>query len=228
SGEQQAKKVLKKKTTSQKTAGRKPAAKTTPAEPGKKKQVRPTEPKKRPVQKDTNGKPVKKAASAKKVKESTSQNKSKKVTTQQGRKKAATKPKPEQGKKQTKKPTAKPPCRLFRILEYESTFLDTAVAMTVEECGLKVHPGTKVLVKPNLVSSKNPLACTHPNVTLSLCRYLKDCGAQVTVADSPGYGSAAHVSKAIGMTDGLKKMGLKPKSLGRPTALKLSFGETIG
>ncbi|ACS79203.1 DUF362 domain-containing protein [Maridesulfovibrio salexigens] len=120
------------------------------------------------------------------------------------------------------------PVAFFRILEYESTFLDTAVAMTVEECGLKVHPGTKVLVKPNLVSSKNPLACTHPNVTLSLCRYLKDCGAQITVADSPGYGSAAQVSKAIGMTDGLKKMGLKPKSLGRPTPLKLSFGETIG
>ena len=122
----------------------------------------------------------------------------------------------------------KEPVAFFRILEYESTFLDTAVAMTLEECGLKVNPGTKVLVKPNLVSSKNPLACTHPNVTLSLCRYLKDCGAQITVADSPGYGSAAQVSKAIGMTDGLKKMGLKPKSLGRPTPLKLSFGETIG
>ncbi|WP_320176344.1 DUF362 domain-containing protein [Maridesulfovibrio sp.] len=122
----------------------------------------------------------------------------------------------------------KVPVAFFRILEYESTFLDTAVAMTLEECGFKVNLGTKVLVKPNLVSSKNPLACTHPNVTLSLCRYLKDCGAQITVADSPGYGSAAQVSKAIGMTDGLKKMGLKPKSLGRPTPLKLSFGETIG
>lgn len=120
------------------------------------------------------------------------------------------------------------PVAFFRILEYESTFMDTAVAMTLEECKLKVAPGTKVLVKPNLVSSKNPLACTHPNVTLSLCRYLKDCGALVTVADSPGYGSAAQVSKAIGMTDGLKKLGLKPKSLSRPVPLTLSFGETIG
>lgn len=122
----------------------------------------------------------------------------------------------------------KDPVAFFRILEYESTFLDTAVAMTIEECKLKIAPGTKVLVKPNLVSSKNPLACTHPNVTLSLCRYLLDCGAQITVADSPGYGSAAQVSKTIGMTDGLKKLGLKPKGLGRPTPLQLSFGETIG
>ena len=122
----------------------------------------------------------------------------------------------------------KAPVAFFRILEYESSFLDTAVAMTLEECGLKINLGTKVLVKPNLVSPKNPLACTHPNVTISLCRYLKDCGAQITVADSPGYGSAAQVSKAIGMTSGLRRLGLKPRSLGRPTPLKLSFGETIG
>ncbi|WP_319761458.1 DUF362 domain-containing protein [Maridesulfovibrio sp.] len=123
---------------------------------------------------------------------------------------------------------SKAPVAFFRILEYESSFLDTAVAMTLEECGLKINLGTKVLVKPNLVSPKNPLACTHPNVTISLCRYLKDCGAQITVADSPGYGSAAQVSKAIGMTSGLRRLGLKPRSLGRPTPLKLSFGETIG
>jgi uncharacterized protein (DUF362 family) len=122
----------------------------------------------------------------------------------------------------------KAPVSFFRILEYESTLMDTAVAMTLEECGLKIPPGAKVLVKPNLVSAKNPLACTHPNVTLSLCRYLKDCGAQITVADSPGYGTAAQVSKAIGMTSGLKELGLKPKSLGRPVPLELSFGETIG
>jgi hypothetical protein len=106
SGEQQAKKVLKKKTAEQKTAGQKPAAKTNPAEPGKKKTVRPAEAKKRPIPKGTNGKPVKKAASAKKVKEATSQNKGKKVTTQQGRKQTATKPKPESAQKQMKKPAA--------------------------------------------------------------------------------------------------------------------------
>ncbi|WP_027721493.1 DUF362 domain-containing protein [Maridesulfovibrio zosterae] len=116
----------------------------------------------------------------------------------------------------------------FRILEYESTILDTAVGMVMEECGFKVPLGTKVLVKPNLVSSKNKLACTHPNITLSVCRYLKDCGAEITVADSPGYGTASQVSKAIGMTSGLASLGLKPKSLGHPVKLKLSFGETIG
>lgn len=116
----------------------------------------------------------------------------------------------------------------FRILEYESTIMNTAVELIMEECGFKIPPGAKVLVKPNLVSSKNKLACTHPNVTLAVCRYLKDCGAEITVADSPGYGSAAHVSKAIDMTSGLERMGLKIKNLGRPTPLKLSFGETIG
>ncbi len=103
SGEQQAKKVIKKK-----TAGQKPTAKATPAEPGKKKTIKSAEQNKRPIQKDASGNPVKKSAPAKKVKEATSQNKGKKVTTQQGRKKATTKPKPEPGQKQMKKPVAQP------------------------------------------------------------------------------------------------------------------------
>ncbi|WP_031479779.1 DUF362 domain-containing protein [Maridesulfovibrio frigidus] len=120
------------------------------------------------------------------------------------------------------------PVAYFRILEYESTFLDTAVEMVLEETGCKIAPGTKVLVKPNLVSGRNKLACTHPNVTISLCRYLLDCGAIVTVGDSPAYGTAAQIAKTIGMTTGLAKLGLKTKTLGRPAPLELSFGATIG
>lgn len=120
------------------------------------------------------------------------------------------------------------PVAFFRLLEYESTIMDTAVAMIFEECDFKIPPGARVLVKPNLVSSKNRLACTHPNVTLALCRYLKDCGAEITVADSPGYGTAAQVSKAIDMASGLQRLGIKAKSLGHPVPLKLPFGETIG
>lgn len=123
---------------------------------------------------------------------------------------------------------SKEPVAYFRILEYESTFMDAAIDLIIEETGFKITPGTKVLVKPNLVSPKNPLACTHPNVTISLCRYLLDCGAVVTVGDSPGYGTAAQVSKAIGMTSGLAELGIKLITLGRPVPLELSFGKSIG
>ncbi|WP_291326716.1 DUF362 domain-containing protein [Desulfovibrio sp. UCD-KL4C] len=120
------------------------------------------------------------------------------------------------------------PVAYFRLLEYESTFMDVAIGLIFEETGFKISPGTKVLVKPNLVSPKKALACTHPNVTISLCRYLLDCGAVVTVGDSPGYGTAAQVSKAIGMTSGLAALGIKPITLGRPVPLELSFGSSIG
>jgi len=122
----------------------------------------------------------------------------------------------------------KEPVAYFRLLEYESTFMDAAIGLILEETGFKVAIGTKVLVKPNLVSPKNALACTHPNVTISLCRYLLDCGAIVTVGDSPGYGTAAQVSKAIGMTSGLAALGIKPITLGHPVPLELSFGSSIG
>ncbi|SDK85726.1 Uncharacterized conserved protein, DUF362 family [Maridesulfovibrio ferrireducens] len=122
----------------------------------------------------------------------------------------------------------KEPVAYFRLLEYESTFMDAAIDLILEETGFKINPGTKVLVKPNLVSARNPLACTHPNVTISLCRYLLDCGAIVTVGDSPSYGTAAQVSKAIGMTSGLAELGITPITLGRPVPLKLSFGKSIG
>jgi uncharacterized protein (DUF362 family) len=120
------------------------------------------------------------------------------------------------------------PVGLFRILEYESTLLDRATAMVLEETGFKINPGTKVLIKPNMVTARRPLACTHPNVILSVCRYLLDCGARVTVGDSPSYGSAAQVAKSIGLASGLARLGVKIKTLGRPVPLKLSFGEEIG
>lgn len=120
------------------------------------------------------------------------------------------------------------PVGFFRILEYESTLLDTAMATILEETGFKINPQTKVLVKPNLVTSRNQLACTHPNVILSVCRYLLDCGANVTVADSPSCGSAKQVARSINLIPGLSRLGLKIKTLGRPVPLKLSFGDEIG
>lgn len=120
------------------------------------------------------------------------------------------------------------PVSLFRILEYESTMLDAATALVLEESGFKISPSDKVLLKPNMVTSRNPLACTHPNIIISLCRYLLDCGAKVVVADSPSYGSAKQVASSIGLLSGLNKIGVAIKTLGHPVPLKLSFGNEIG
>ena len=54
-----------------------------------------------------------------------------------------------------------------------------------------VPPGSRVLVKPNLLQAVPPerAVCTHPVVTGEVVRSLTDEGCSVTVADSPGGGT---------------------------------------
>lgn len=61
-----------------------------------------------------------------------------------------------------------------------------------------VPRGKHVLVKPNLLRA-HALTCTQPEVVHAVCRYLLDCGAKVTVGDSPGFGTAQSVASFIGL-----------------------------
>jgi len=121
------------------------------------------------------------------------------------------------------------PVAIARILEYESTLLDSATALVLEETGFAPSPGEHVLVKPNLVSPTNARhCCTNGRLVRAACKYLLDCGARVTVADSPGYGPASHAAKKAGMWDEVAKLGLKVTSLKHAVPLILSDGGTIG
>lgn len=121
------------------------------------------------------------------------------------------------------------PIPMARILEYESTLLDAAVGLLLNETGYALRPGMRVLVKPNLVSKTNAtLSCTHPLVVRAVCIYLLDAGVSVVVADSPAFGSAEQVARAAGLEDALHPLGLRVESLGRPEPLQLSFGAKIG
>lgn len=118
---------------------------------------------------------------------------------------------------------------IARILEYESTLLESATALILEETGLRPSPGQRVLVKPNLVSPSNARhCCTNPLVVRAACAYLLDCGARVTVADSPALGNAAYAAKRSGLDKAMASLGLKVKSLKRATPLALTIGGTIG
>lgn len=118
---------------------------------------------------------------------------------------------------------------IARMLEYESTLLDSATTLLLEEVGLKPTVGQHVLVKPNLVAPSNArYCCTNPLVVRSACAYLLDCGARVTVADSPAFGPASFVARNIGLDKSLAELGLKVTSLKQATPLTLSTGTTIG
>lgn len=121
------------------------------------------------------------------------------------------------------------PVAIARILEYESTLLDSATALVLEESGFTPTPGQRVLVKPNLVTGGNAHHCTtHPLVVRAACIWLLDHGVRVTVADSPAFGPASYVARASGLAKVLTPLGLKVKTLGRPAPLKLSDGTSIG
>jgi len=118
---------------------------------------------------------------------------------------------------------------IARILEYESTLLDSATALILEEAGLKPTRGQHVLVKPNLVAPSNARHCSsNPLVVRAACTYLLDCGAKVTVADSPAFGPASHVARVSGLAKALERLDLKVQSLKRPIPLELTNGGTIG
>lgn len=124
---------------------------------------------------------------------------------------------------------SKPAVAIARILEYESTLLESATGLILEESGFKPTLGQTVLVKPNLVNSSNARhCCTNALVVRAACAYLLDCGAKVIVADSPAFGPASHVARASGLGKAVGELGLKVQSLKRATPLTLTNGGTIG
>ncbi len=86
--------------------------------------------------------------------------------------------------------------------------------------------GRHVLVKPNLLRAQ-ALACTSPEVVAACCSWLLDMGAGVTVADSPGFGSAAGVASAIGLEPLLKKLGLQTEPMRGRVPVRLPSGDEI-
>jgi len=117
------------------------------------------------------------------------------------------------------------PVLLTRIPAYDDTALPGEVARLLDGIGLRPAPGARVLVKPNLVAARSAhLSTTHPAVVRAACAYLLDCGARVTVADSPAFGSARSVARASGLLAALADLPVTLRSLTRPAGLRLSFG----
>ena len=94
------------------------------------------------------------------------------------------------------------PVALLQQEDYHDPGLGRAVGEVMDAARLTelcpLRPGARVLVKPNLLLAK-PLACTSPQVVAAVCAWLMDHGARVRGADSPGFGRAASVARAVGL-----------------------------
>lgn len=104
---------------------------------------------------------------------------------------------------------------LARQADYAGDALRQKVGEILEAAQIVVAPGDRVLVKPNLLMAR-PLACASPEITGAVCQWLLDHGARVEVADSPGFGTVAHVAKAIGLEQILKPLGVPLRPMDRP------------
>lgn len=114
---------------------------------------------------------------------------------------------------------------LNRIRDYADPFLEEMVGQTLAAAWQPAR-GTRILVKPNLLMA-HELACTSPKIVAAVCKWLLEQGAMINVCDSPAFGTAPHVAKAIGLADALKPLGLKASGFSgyRPLHVRLHDGK---
>ncbi|GAB7079182.1 DUF362 domain-containing protein [Megalodesulfovibrio paquesii] len=118
---------------------------------------------------------------------------------------------------------------LARCGSYVDPALPATVSGLLQAAGCTPPPGTRVLVKPNLISAADAgLAATHPAVVRAICLHLLECGCRVQVGDSPAFGTGHIVARKVGLLAALRGLPVRLVELNRPCAQDLSFGEHIG
>jgi len=120
------------------------------------------------------------------------------------------------------------PVFLSTIPSYRDPRLSRQIGEQLQEVIPDISSQIKVLVKPNLLTGKKALATTHPAIVKGVIAYLLDCGAHVTVGDSPAFGTAEKVAQKTGLAAAIKGMPVKLISLGDPKKTYLSCGVSIG
>lgn len=99
-----------------------------------------------------------------------------------------------------------------------------------------VSRGDKVLLKPNLVlkSSRDKCALTDPCVIEAVVRILQDNSVDVSLGDSPAFGSAISIAKSNGMQEVCERYGVKiisfsknKKSINEDNTFSWSISQTL-
>ncbi len=84
-----------------------------------------------------------------------------------------------------------PQVSIVKCDDYSKARVEDALFRSVEllgGIGRYVRPGDRVLIKPNLISAREPdeAVCTHPEIVRAAVRLVKKAGGRVLVGDSPG------------------------------------------
>ncbi len=122
-----------------------------------------------------------------------------------------------------------PEVGILRVKEYECGKIKGAVDQICNAVDLHVKSGSRVLLKPNLVSGrgKEHLACTHPVFIRAVSEWFLDHGAVLSIGDSPAFGSAQGVMQATGITDALKGLPIKQADFTKSVKVRLGGGVAV-
>ena len=104
-----------------------------------------------------------------------------------------------------------------------------AVALLCAALQCKVTTGTRVLLKPNLLSGRSAehLACTHPLFVAAVAEWFVEQGALVAIGDSPAFGTARGVMRNTGIEKALGKLPVELINFDRSTMVRLSGGVKV-
>ncbi len=111
-------------------------------------------------------------------------------------------------KEQKMEDNVKPAVAVVKCERYSDCF--DYVKKTVDMLGgigKFVRAGDRVVIKPNLVSRKNPdeAATTHPAVVKAVCELVKAAGGEAVIAESPGGAYNAAVLRSVYSGCGMDK-----------------------
>jgi uncharacterized protein (DUF362 family) len=122
------------------------------------------------------------------------------------------------------------PILLKSCTTYEHRRLKELCAEALQEMGeTRSYQGQKVLLKPNLISSRAPrLACSEAAFIKAVAEWFVDAGARVLIGDSPAFGSAAQVLKKHRIWPEIKTLGLEIVEFKTPREQLLTHGVRVG
>jgi uncharacterized protein (DUF362 family)/NAD-dependent dihydropyrimidine dehydrogenase PreA subunit len=101
---------------------------------------------------------------------------------------------------------------LQKVSDYDRVIVKDALIHLLEPLGgmgAFVHPGERVLIKPNMLLAKAPekAVTTHPEVVRGVIELVKEAGGVPLVGDSPGVGSCRRVAEKSGILRVIEESG---------------------
>ncbi|MFH2124756.1 MAG: DUF362 domain-containing protein [Pseudomonadota bacterium] len=89
--------------------------------------------------------------------------------------------------------------------------------------------GTRVLLKPNLISASAPsLACTHAVFIAAVAAWFLDHGCRVVIGDSPAFGSAINTVERQGIAMAVRGMNIQVVEFTSVVCRRLASGISVG